>query len=189
VLALSVIVFGVGCTHPGTDALARFLESDPAYTKLPSGPQRVDAIWAHARNETGSDVGALDLLGSIAVAEGLKLRHPFDTGLTADGVLSPNDKTGHFFSHAMWQYYDHHRLIPVAGANGVAWEVVGEIKSWFTSGAGFDWEDIWANRLGREFGRRIYHAEKIGSAPVTPSQVIAEAEAFRPKKVAAEPPP
>jgi hypothetical protein len=175
----------VGCAHPERPRLETFLASDADYLALPVGTQRIDAIWAFAVDAAGSERDALDLLGTISAIEGLKLQHPFNTGLTAAGVLAPNDKTGHFFAHAMWQYNDHRRLIPVAGINGIAWEVVGEIKSWFTSGAGYDFEDIWANRLGREFGRRLYAHHVNGEPPVLPSGIIQDRERFRPKRLMA----
>jgi hypothetical protein len=176
-----------GCTlHPQTSAILAFMESDPAYAELPCGPQRVDAIYDRAKSITGSDAGALDLLGSLATHEGAKLKHPFNTGLTSEGVLARNDKTGHFFSHAMWQYQDQERLIPMAETTGYCWEVLGEMKSWVSTGDGYDYRDLWANRLGREFADRLYANRDSPDAQIAPSEVIAEAERYKPEELSDE---
>ena len=176
-----------GCTlHSETPAILAFMQSDSVYAELPCGPQRVDALYGEAKNITGSDAGALDLLGSLAVYEGAKLRHPFNTGLTTAGILAPNDKTGHFFSHALWRYQDRERFIPMAETTGCFWEVLGEMKSWVSSGDGYDYRDLWANRLGREFADRLYAKRNTPNAQISPSEIIAEAERFRPEEVASE---
>jgi len=185
-LALAVLALSGGCANPLRHDLEVFMLSEGSYVCLPRGPRRVDAIWERARALTGSDVAALDFLGSFAVAEGLKLNHPYNTGLSRDGMLEPDDKTGHFFAQAMWQYYDFRRPIPVAKLNGTLWEVVGEIRSWFGWGTGFNWKDVWANRLGREFGRSIHLRELHGGKSVVPSDVLAEAARFRPKQIPAD---
>jgi hypothetical protein len=162
--------------------MVAYLRTDSQYLQVALGAARVDAIFRRARAIAGSDGEALQLLGSLAVSEGLKLKHPFDTGLTASGPLSRSDRTGHFFSQAMWRYNDRRRLSRVAELNGFLWEVVGEIKSWVSSGDGFDWFDIWANRLGREFGDRVYDRRHDPDSCILPSEVIRQAEAFRPKR-------
>lgn len=177
---LLATLFG-GCTHPGTEHILQYMSQDEAYLALPSGPARVDALYQEARTLTGSNAGAIDLLGSIAATEGVQLRHPFNTGLTATGPLSPVDKTGHFFSHAMWRMQDRHRIIHVATFNSYAWEVLGEIKSWFDRGKGWDWDDIWANRIGQAFADRVYENQ---NAPLLPSEIIRTANQFMPSAVA-----
>ncbi len=176
-----VVVGGItatGCAPAMGEDIVAFLQADAAYGEVPEGPGRVDAIYLHARALTGSDAGALELLGGLAVHRGARLEHPFNTGLTAEGPLSRNDRTGHFFSQALWQCQDRSRLIPMAKFLGYVWEFIGEVKSWFAGGDGFDWYDIWANRLGREFGRRVY-TNHTGRT-VLPSEVIQDAELFRP---------
>jgi len=176
-----------GCTlHPQTPAIRAFMQSNPAYARLPCGPQRVDALYRQAKTITGSDAGALELLGSLAVYEGAKLRHPFNTGLTTEGTLARNDKTGHFFAHAMWQYQDQKRLIPMAKTMGFSWEILGELKSWVSAGDGYDYRDLWANRLGREFADRLYAKRDTPNAQIAPSEIIALAEQFKPEELAEE---
>lgn len=182
ILLFLLILHGTGCAQQDCSRIECFMRGNPLYAGLPQGPQRVDAIWEHATEITGSECGALDLLGSLAVSEGIHLQHPFSTGLTHDGTLSPHDKAGHFFASAMWQYHDSERLVPIAKLYGGFWEVLGEIRRWFSSGDGFDWADIWANRLGQEFGRRVYR-NRAARTNVRPSHVIAEAESLRPQRV------
>lgn len=189
---LLACVAATGCTHPRRYELETFMLSDAEYFRLPRGPRRVDALWEHARFLTGSDVGALDLLGSLAVEDGLKLKHPFNSGLSEEGMLAPNDKTGHFFAHAMWRYHDYRRPYSVAEINSCGWEVVGEIRSWFGHGVGFNWKDIWANRLGWEFARHIRLNERTGKGKTIPSDVLKHADRFRPEQLPDEelsPPP
>ncbi|RJP34599.1 MAG: hypothetical protein C4547_10680 [Phycisphaerales bacterium] len=166
-----------------------YMREDVRYLAAPRGPARVDALWAHARAIAGSNENALDLLGMLSVQEGVRLRHPFTTGLAADGMLEPNDKTDHFFAHAMWAYHDFDRLVPMAEFNGICWEIVGEIRSWFGWGVGFNWKDVWANRLGQEFGRRVRAARRDPTAELRPSNVLVIAERFRPPQVRDELPP
>lgn len=184
---LSLLLIGAavpGCTlHPQTPAIRAFMKSNPAYARLPCGPQRVDALYRQAKTITDSDAGALELLGSLAVYEGAKLEHPFNTGLTTEGILARNDKTGHFFSHAMWQYQDQERLIPMAKTTGCLWEILGEIKSWVSAGDGYDHRDLWANRLGREFADRLYANRDTPDAQIVPSEIIAQAKQFRPEEI------
>lgn len=169
----------VGCTPRGAGQVTTFMHANRAYLALPRGPERVDALWEHARVVAGSDEAALCLLGRIAVQDGIQLKHPFNTGLTTDGPLSPKDKTGHFFTHAFWHDEDRGRLIPWAPIGGIAWEVLGEIRSWFTAGAGYDRTDLWANRLGSVFADRLGAAGGDGS--IRPSEVISQADALRPR--------
>lgn len=171
------------CTHPQTDALLEYMHTDEAYLALPRGPQRVDALFTRASELGGSPEEGLDILGTLAVAEGAALKHPFNTGLTEDGVLSCPDKSGHFFAYAMWRLHDEHRLIPLAGTLGVFWEICGEVYKWFTGGAGFDMEDIWANRLGGAFAKELHHRRARGQPAPLPSEIIAEAENYRPTAV------
>jgi len=185
-MALIPVSLGLSCADPRRQDLVTFMHSDATYATLPRGPQRVDALWARARALTGSNKQAMNLLGSLAVDEGIKLKKPFNTGLSEGGALSPDDKTGHFFAHAMWQYYDHYRAIPVAELNGAAWEVAAEIRSWFGFGDGFNWRDIWANRLGREFGRRLFRTRHDLDAALVPSAIIEQADRYRPSKAAAD---
>ncbi len=163
------------------------MRHDADYLATERGPERVDAIWRQACIITGSNVEALDLLGMLAVQEGAKLNHPFSTGLCADGMLEPDDKTGHFFAHAMWAYHDFDRLVPMAEFNGFGWEIVGEIRSWFGWGVGFNWKDIWANWLGQEFGRRVRATRYDPSTPLRPSDVLSLAQRFRPAALEDEP--
>ena len=179
---VSAALLATGCVHPRVDDMVVYLRADSEYAQVAFGAARVDAIFRRARAMAGSDSEALQLLGSLAVSEGLKLRHPFDTGLTASGPLSRRDRTGHFFSQAMWRYNDRRRHSRVAELNGFLWEVVGELKSWVSSGDGFDWFDIWANRLGREFGDRIYDGRHDPDSAILPSEVIRLADEFRPKR-------
>ncbi len=185
--AVIVAFVATGCVHPRVDDMVAYLRTDSDYLQVALGAARVDAIFRRARDMAGSDGEALQLLGSLAVSEGLRLDHPFDTGLTASGPLSRRDRTGHFFAQAMWRYNDRRRLGRVAEVNGFLWEVVGEMKSWVSSGDGFDWFDIWANRLGREFGDRIYDGRNKLESVVQPSDVIRRAEAFRPKRATSRP--
>jgi hypothetical protein len=172
-----------GCQHPMQADIESFMYLDTDYNRLPTGPQRVDAIWNHAREMTCCNTCALRLLGSVAVYDGLKLRHPFNTGLTTYGPLSSNDRTGHFFAHAMWYNDDQSRLIPIADFNSVGWEVIGEVRSWFKSGVGFNWKDIWANRLGWAFGRKVYETRFDPSERLLPSETIREAAKYRPDEL------
>jgi hypothetical protein len=178
-----------GCLHPQANEIRQYMQSDSTYNQLPPGPQRVDAIFDHATSITGSKEQAVELLGSLAVHQGIRLKHPFNTGLTADGPLSCNDKTGHFFTRTMWQFQDYNRLIPVAGTFSFLWEVCGEVKSWFSTGAGFDMKDVWANRLGKEFARQLHENPNRESQPIMPSDVISQAPDFRPKSVPPHAPP
>jgi len=171
------------CLHPQANEIRQYMQSDLTYNRLPRGPERVDAIFDHATKITGSKGQAVELLGSVAVHEGIQLKHPFNTGLTADGVLSCNDKTGHFFARTMWQYQDYGRLVPIAGTVSFTWEVCGEVKSWFSSGAGFDMEDVWANRLGSEFARRLHENLNGEGEHIMPSDVISRSADFRPESV------
>ena len=182
-VAAALSMIPLGCTHAELGAIETFLATDADYLKLRRGAERVDAIWAYAVERTGSQRGALDMLGEISLGEGMQLRHTFNTGLSPGGVLARNDKTDHFFVSAMWQYHDQRRLIPVAGVNGVAWEIVGEVRSWIKGGRGYDLRDEWANRLGREFGRRLSAHHKGDGPPVVPGDIIAEAEQYRPPQV------
>ena len=179
-------MLSAGCAHRRAAEITAFMYSDEAYLALPQGPERVDAVYAHAKRITGSDKEAIALLGSLAVHEGIQFRHPYNTGLTTTGVLASSDKAGHFFAHAMWQYQDEDRLVPWAETRGLMWEVVGEIKSWVSSGNGFDWDDIWANRIGREFGRRVYAGRGRSDAGLVPSAVIVEARGFRPTRATSD---
>ncbi len=172
-----------GCSHPYRTEIIAYVAHDEKYAALPRGVQRIDALWAKAVELTGSNTAALDLLGEYAVDEGLRLRHPFDTGLTEEGPLSPTDKSGHFFAHAMWRYNDHYRLIPVRGFNSVGWEVAGEIRSWFGLGSPFNWKDIWANELGWEFGKAVHASRNDRNARLQPSDIIKNAERFRPDEL------
>ena len=180
---LCTVLLASACAPAPSSDITFFLQTDPEFRQLPRGPRRVDAIFAHARETTGSDSAAIDLLGSIAYWEGLDGNHPFETGLSVEGVLAPQDKATHFFLHAMWRYQDRQRLIPVAPLGSVVWEVVGEMKLWLGHGVGFDWRDIWANRLGWAFADRLYDHQHEGGPPVVPSDVIAEADRYRPARV------
>ena len=60
------------------------------------------------------------------------------------------------------------------------------VKSWFAGGDGYDMEDIWANRIGREFADRLFAYHQGQGPPVMPSNVIREAEEFRPHQVELE---
>lgn len=178
VLAASLCA-GCATRHPAQERVLRaYMSADPAYGALPSGAPRVDALYMLARQLTGSDAGAIELLGDLAVREGAQLRHPFNTGLTADGPLAEHDRTGHFFAGALWTWEDAHRLVPVAESNAFWWEVLGELKSWVSSGAGFDPLDLWAHTLGCEFARRVRAAG--GATLILPSAVLSQSERWRP---------
>jgi hypothetical protein len=172
---------GGGCAtrHPAQERVLRtYMAADPAYAVLPPGAPRVDALYMHARQLTGSDAGAIELLGDLAVREGAQLRHPFNTGLAADGPLADHDRTGHFFAAALWTWEDAQRLVPLADSNAFWWEVLGELKSWVSSGAGFDPIDLWAHALGCEFARRVRAAG--GRAFILPGAVLSQPEHWRP---------
>ncbi len=180
---LIAIVCTAGCAHPKAPELRTYIEQDGAYLALPNGPERADALWTRAVELGGDAATGLEILGTLSVAEGVVLQHPFNTGLTADGVLSCPDKTGHFFAYAMWRYKDHFHLIHTAGTLGVFWEVCGEVKRWVSGGDGFDMEDIWANRLGSAFAKELYRRLQAGEPPPLPSEIIAQADDFRPTSI------
>lgn len=185
--ALLLVASPIGCAAPPLAAdLRAYMRDDPAYGALPTGPARVDALFLHACELTGSPNGAIELLGGLSLSEGIELRHPFNTGLAVDGPLSRNDRTGHFFVHAMWRSRDRASLIHVGSFNAIAWEVLGELKSWFTGGDGWDWHDLWANALGREFADRLATAARRGDRPPMPSEVLRVAAVFRPAAIPAE---
>ncbi len=184
ILGLTMLLAHLGCAAPPMSGeLRAYMRDDPAYAALAHGPDRVDALFVHARKLTGSAEGAIELLGGLSLSEGIVLRHPFDTGLTADGPLSRHDRTGHFFAHALWRTRDRNALIRVGSFNAVAWEVLGEIKSWFDGGDGWDWDDLWANALGREYSDRLHEAALRGDSPPMPSEVLRDADLFRPGEI------
>jgi len=158
------------------------MQTDPAYAALPMGASRVDALYEEAKRLAGSDEGALQLLGQVSIREGSQLRDVFTTGLTGEGLLAPADKTSHFFAHAMWRYYDHERLVPLAASMSFLWEILGEMKSWVSRGDGFDWRDVWANRLGWEFGDRLHAVRTWKQYQLLPSDIIRQADAYRPPR-------
>lgn len=182
-LALVLPMGAAGCSHPLSPQIEWFMAHDAGYANLPSGPQRVDALWREAIALAGSNRGALDLLGTLAAYEGFQRKHPFNTGLTAEGMLARTDKTDHFFAHAMWYYYDRQRPFGVAEFYSIGWEVLGELRSWFNLGSPFNWRDIWANHLGWEFGRRLHNNRHNPDYQIMPSDVISQAERFRPERV------
>ncbi len=173
-----------GCTLPPRhQALREYIASDPTFHNLPGGPERIDALFIHAVDLTGSDREALRLLGSIAAYDGTHLAHPFDTPLTCQGPLALVDKTTHFFAQAWFEYQDCERLIPLAAMKGFCWECLGEFRSWFTDRSGFNWLDIWANHLGREYGRRVYRNRGRPAGGILPSTVLTDIERFKPRQV------
>ncbi len=183
-MILCASMLTAGCTpHSKRPGIIAYIHHDPVFSALPPGPQRVDALWLEALALTETKEEALDLLGELAVDRGLLREHPFNTGLTETGMLAPNDKAGHFFAHAMWRFHDHDRLIPVSEFNGVAWEVVGEVRSWFGIGFGFNRRDIWANYIGRAFGDSVYDYQFGQSVVPLPSTLIEKAEEYRPSEL------
>lgn len=177
-----------GCVtrHPVQERMLRaYAAGDPAYAALPWGVPRTDALYMLARQLTGSDAGAIELLGDLAVREGAQLRHPFNTGLAADGPLAEHDRTGHFFAGALWTWEDAHRIVPLADSNAFWWEVLGELKSWVSRGAGFDPLDLWAHALGCEFARRVRAAG--GESLILPSAVLSQPERWRPAEATPAP--
>lgn len=171
-----------GCVkHPDCESIIQYMETDRAYQALPYGTERVDALYVEAVRVTGSPQEALELLGSLSVSEGAKLRDPFDTGLTDAGILVKVDKTGHFFSNAMWRTRDHEGTALLSAKTlSYVWEVFGEVKHYVASGDGFDWHDIWANELGWAFADRLHEAEGGDASSLLPSDIIRQAERYRP---------
>lgn len=170
-----------GCFHPHSRALLDYMDHDPGYLALEPGPARVDAIFVEARRLTGSNRGALDLCGHLAVSFGIRFEHPFTTGLEGDGPLASTDRTGHFFSYAMWKYQEYETGFRFAGALAGTWEVLGGLKALYDpDGAGFDVVDIWANNIGREFARQLHAHRDTPNADIFPSRFIHKATLFRP---------
>lgn len=179
-----------GCGTPHEKQLQQYLASSTQYLSLPPGPERLDAAFLEARRLAGTNKGALALLGRVAVGHGLRLRHPFNTGLTPRGPLAPVDKAGHFFAHAWWEYQDRSRWLPLGRVLGYVWEGIGEVKSWVATGAGFDWTDIWANRIGRRFGAMLHDHRNDPDFLLLPSAALEHINACRPEHVtSAEPDP
>ena len=182
-LAVALVCSGCATRHPVHEqALRVYMATDCTYRALPCGAARVDALYVFARRISRSDRAALELLGDLAVREGAHLRHPFNTGLLSSGPLADADRTGHFFAGALWTTEDYDRAIPTAESNAFWWEVLGELKSWVSSGAGFDYLDLWAHELGCEFARRVKAAK---GELILPSAVLTEAERFRPRELQA----
>lgn len=152
-LGSGLIILGA-CAHPGDQRLRMYIDSED-YARIAPGPKRVDALYSQARMIAGSDPQALALLGAVACHDGARLKHPFNTGLTTTGSLATTDKTTHFFAYAWWQYQDRRSLIHTAKTKAYFWEVLGEIRSWFTPSAGFDRSDLHAGRLGGQFALLI----------------------------------
>ncbi len=175
------------CNHPGIPAIRAYVAADPAYAALPPGPKRIDALYLRAVQVAGSPNGAIELLGTLSVNEGAALRHPFDTGLTDQGPLAGPDKTGHFFTGALWRNQDRTRLIPARKLVSYTWEVLGEIRSWLSPGDGFDRRDLWANRLGEAFADRLDAHRADPEFHLLPSDIIRDAETHRPQKLKTDP--